>query len=129
MIINKISSSFISEFFLLLLQDLVLLYPDGELSLRVIQDLKKDLKKEIIKYLNKSLGQRVLPRGKVCCPIPHRQSGICCSSFRTINLGKGILYISGWLDWISLINCSENMIISVTFNLQSTLDLIPKKTL
>ena len=54
MIINKISSNFVSEFFLPLLQDLVILYPDGELSLRVIQDLKKDLKKEIIKHFNKS---------------------------------------------------------------------------
>ena len=63
MIINKMSSNFISEFFQLLLQDLVFLYLESELSLRVGQLHLEflDLNKEIIKYLSNSEGQWVLP--------------------------------------------------------------------
>ena len=57
------SSNFISEFFQLLLQDLVFLYLESELSLRVGQLHLEflDLNKEIIKYLSNSEGQWVLP--------------------------------------------------------------------
>ena len=63
MIINKMSSNFISEFFQLLLQDLVFLYLESELSLRVGQLHLEflELNKEIIKYLSNSEGQWVLP--------------------------------------------------------------------
>ena len=56
-------SNFISEFFQLLLQDLVFLYLESELSLRVGQLHLEflDLNKEIIKYLINSEGQWVLP--------------------------------------------------------------------
>ena len=57
------SSNFISEFFQLLLQDLVFLYLESELSLRVGQLHLEflELNKEIIKYLSNSEGQWVLP--------------------------------------------------------------------